>query len=137
MERAKFPMCTLIELISERQAKLEKTDEQLAQDLGLAEGNAITRLKEGKFRLSSAHLSAVAIALNIPAAYVFRAALSDMASEVVAGFDTLWDYMAITADEERLVDAYRALVDSGREPVTVTLPGAIAVVIPEPRKTAG
>lgn len=137
MEKAKFPMCTLIELISGRQAELEKTDEQLVQDLGLAEGAAITLWKEGKFRLSSAHLSAVAIALNIPAAYVFRAALSDMASEIVAGFDGLWDYMAITADEERLVDAYRALAVSGLEPVTVTLPGAIAVVIPEPRKTAG
>lgn len=136
MEKAKFPMCTLIELISERQAELEKTDEQLAQDLGLAESDAITLLKEGKFRLASAHLSAVAIALKIPAAYVFRAALSDMASEIVAGFDSLWDYMAITADEERLLDAYRAVVESSREPVTVTLPGAIAVVIPGPQKPA-
>lgn len=137
MEITQFPTCTLIDLISEHQAKLEKSNEQLAQELGLAEANAITLLKEGKFRLSSAHLSAVAIALNIPAAYVFRAALSDMASEVVAGFDSLWDYMAITADEERLVDAYRALAKSGHEPVTVTLPGAIAVLIPGPRKSEG
>lgn len=137
MAQTKFPTCTLIDLISERQAELEKTDEQLAQDLGLAEGNAITLLKEGKFSLSSAHLSAVAIAVKLPAAYIFRAALSDMASEIVAGFDALWDYMAITADEERLVDAYRALASSGREPVTVTLPGAIAVVIPESRRSEG
>lgn len=92
-------------------------------------------MKEGKLRLSSAHLASLAAALIAEADKVLRAALADMAPEGLAGLDSVWPLMAITDDESRLVFACRQLSQTGQEPIIITLPGVIAVLIPEARKT--
>ena len=127
----------LIELINEHQAALNKSDEQLAQDLGLAGSNAITLVKQGKLRLSSAQFASLAVALNAPAAYVLQAWLSDMAPEGLAALEAAWPLMSVTADEERLLIACREAREAPKEPITITLQGVIAVLIPESYKAGG
>jgi len=119
----------LLSLIAERQSILKKGDDQLARELGLERAVDFTMIKEGKVKLPLRLIPPLAVALEVEPAMALRLALSDSMPELLQAFNTLFTPMVLTANEIRLVEAYRYL-SKGRdiEPMILDGENIIALV---------
>jgi cyanate lyase len=67
-----LPRTTLTDLISEAQARLNKTDEQFAKELGFERASVFTMIRAGTMKLPIDKVQALAKAIDYPAADVLR-----------------------------------------------------------------
>lgn len=117
-------------LINDRQTELGKTDDQIAQEMGFDRVTAFTMIKQGTVKLPVQKIAALASALSIEPALVLRQLLAETMPDVLAAIDALSPTPALTANETRLVEAYRQL-SKGRDvsPLVVDGNSIIALVV--------
>jgi hypothetical protein len=117
-------------LMAERQTELSKNDEQLALELGFDKSSIIAMVKQGAVKLPVQKVSALASALSIDPGHLLRLVLAESMPDVLAAVDALSPSKILTANEIRLVEAYRQL-SKGRDvsPLVVDGNSIIALVV--------
>jgi len=115
-------------LIAERQAALNITDEALAKELGFDRSAGLTMIKQGAMRMPTSKIATLAKSLALDPAQVLRLALSETAPEVLAAVDALLIPPALTANELKLLEAYRCL-SKGQDVTPIIMDGSNIVAL--------
>lgn len=76
-------------LIARRQVELGKSDEQIAQEIGLDRVAAFSMIKRGELKLPVQKVAALASALSIEPARLLRQLLAEAMPEVLEAVDAL------------------------------------------------
>lgn len=61
-----------------------------------------------------------------------RGVVVESAPEALAALESGWKALVIGSEEKLLVETYRAVCQGEHKSISIRLPGAIVVVIPEP-----
>ncbi len=118
---------TLIETISERQALLNITDEQISEAMGFERSGTLTLMKQCKMKIPVQSTKALAAALGMDPVHLFRKHLAENLPEVLAMIDELMPG-PLTNNEVKLIEAYRHL-SRGREVVPVVMDGNSVIAL--------
>ena len=121
---------SLFELIAERQVALNKTDEQVALDLGFERSTVFSMIKTGSVKLPVQKIAGLASSLEIDPARLLRLALAESMPEVLTAVDSLLMPGVLTSNELKLVESYRYL-SRGRDvtPLVMDEQSTIALIV--------
>jgi predicted DNA-binding transcriptional regulator AlpA len=125
----RFETPALATFLVEHQARLEKSDEDMAEALGFSRASIYTLIKEGKMKLPISKVPLLARALDVPASDVLTVVLTEYEPESMEVIRKTWKPIQLTANEKKLVTAYRSLAgDQDVEPVVMDGKNIIALI---------
>jgi hypothetical protein len=87
-----------------------RTVDEIAAGSGLADGNTLTLILEGKAKLRFSYIPALAAALRIDAAHLLRMALEEYLPSGWPVIESVFAQGTLTANEKLLLERYRAAV---------------------------
>lgn len=119
---------TLSSLIQERQEVLAKTDAAIAVDIGLERPAAFTLMKMGDIRLPMTLVPALAMSIDVPPEKLLRLVMQEQAPGTLQVIDEVFNPLALTAEEKRLVLHCRKL-SAGRTTVPIVFDGGPIVAL--------
>lgn len=121
---------TISALIAQRQAQLNKTDEQLAQELGFERPNIVAMIKQGAMKLPVQKIEALAAALSLDAPDLLRHMMSEYMPDVLAAVDQMLFPTTLTQNEAKLIQTFRHLT-KGKDidPVVVDGNAIVALMV--------
>lgn len=100
---------TIAALIAERQAHLNKSDEQITQEIGYANTNIFVMMKRGTMKIPMHKISVLAPALSLDAAVLLRMVMEEYMPETLALVDALLVTPTLSANETELIASFRWL----------------------------
>lgn len=128
MNKSTNPSLPLLDLIQERQTAMQKTDEQLSEELGFERSSALLMIKSGALNLPLTLVPALAVALSIEPDQLLRLAMQKSIPHVLKLVDDLLKPESLTATEHRLILEIRRL-GAGREVAPLVFSGASIVAL--------
>jgi predicted DNA-binding transcriptional regulator AlpA len=105
----RFETPSLATFLAEHQDKVKKSDEEMAEALGFSRASVYTLIKEGKMKLPIGKVPLLARALDVPASDVLMVVLTAHEPELMEVIGKTWKPMELSANEKRLLSAYRTL----------------------------
>lgn len=115
-------------LISERQALLQLTDQQLAEAMGFTVSKVYTQIKGGTMKLPLGHVVALANALGFTVAELLTATLRAQAPALLNLIEEYWTTAALTDNEMALVNSFRTLA-KGRDVTPLVKDGQSVIAL--------
>ncbi len=110
---------TFLDLMTERQAILRMSDEQLAKEIGL-DARVIKLVKKSKMKFPSGRLGMLAAVLDVPLVEMLRVALREQDAHLLSVIEQTWDKPVLTINETKLLEAYRHMA-KGRDVVPLVM----------------
>lgn len=89
----------------------EKTQKQIADELGYEKPNIITMFKQGKTNLPLNKVGAMAKAINVDKIYLLRLVLSEYVPETYVALEEMLSGNLITDNEKQIIDRLRILTN--------------------------
>ena len=120
---------TVAQLIRERVAQTKKCPSQIAAEAGLSSPNLLQLVGEGRAKLPVQHVQAVATALGIDPVHLIRLAVTEYLPGVWETVVQALQGTALTANERKLVDAYRQVTGSSDAVPTVVDRDAVLAIV--------
>ena len=119
---------TLCEVIAERQALTQKTDQQISEDMGYCNANVFTMIKSGAMKLPFESVGLLAEALRLSYAELLTTVVRDYAPTLMAAIHMAWPATALTHNERKLVESFRVLA-KGRDVVPIVMDGQSIIAL--------
>ncbi|WP_027478664.1 hypothetical protein [Curvibacter gracilis] len=121
---------TVAQLIRERVAESSKSPSQIANEADLSSPNLLQLVGEGRAKLPVQHVQAVATALGVDPAYLVRLVVTEYLPGVWEVVEQALQGTALTANERKLVDAYRQVTgNSDAVPTVIDRDAVLAIVL--------
>lgn len=121
---------TVAQLIRERVAQSSKSPGQIANEAGLSSSNLLQLVGEGRAKLPVQHVQAVGTALGIDPVHLMRLVVTEYLPGVWETVEQALQGTALTANERRLVDAYRQVTgNSDAVPTVIDRDAVLAIVM--------
>lgn len=120
-EKLKFQV-TVSGFIAGRIAQSNKTQRQIADECGFENQNVITMLKTGATKLPMTRIGAIAKALDVDPAYLFRLAMTEYMPDTWECIEQIAKSTALTTHELELIQQFRTLTgNTDPKPVAMTV----------------
>ena len=121
---------TVAQLIRQSMAQSEKSPSQIADEAGLSSPDLLQLVGEGRAKLPVQHVQAVAGALGIDPVHLMRIVVTEYLPGVWESVEQALQGTALTANERRLVDAYRQVTgNSDAVPTVIDRDAVLAIVM--------
>lgn len=85
----------------------EKTQAQIAQEVGFEKPNIITMIKQGKTKLPLAKIGLMARALGVDPVYLFRLTIEEYLPDTAEAIEGVFRQPLLSAAEVEVIHAYR------------------------------
>jgi len=126
----KTGVLTVAQLIEKAIDESDKTQKEIAEELGYENPNIITMFKQGHTKVPLRTIGPLARAIGIDPAYFVRVAMKEYMPETWAVLNELAGSMFITENEKKLIRAYRE-VSGGKDYPAIVIPNTISVMTDE------
>lgn len=121
---------TVAQLIRQSMAQSERAPSQVGDEAGLSSTNLLQLVGEGRAKLPVQHVHAVAGALGIDPVYLMRLVVTEYLPGVWETVEQALQGTALTANERKLVDAYRQVTgNSDAVPTVIDRDAVLAIVM--------
>jgi hypothetical protein len=121
---------SIADQIEARQASLGITNQDLCTALGFEREIALTLIKAGNMRMPLTKIPALASALELDPAALFKTALQETTPELLQVITAVFDPMNLSASEINLIMHLRELTgDRASSPIVFDGRGVIALVV--------
>ncbi|MEO8408423.1 MAG: hypothetical protein ABI476_08345, partial [Oxalobacteraceae bacterium] len=100
---------TVARYIAQCIAASDKTQQQIAKEIGWPNANAVSMLTTGRLKLPTNRIGALAKALSIDSSHLLRLTLREYTPGVLEAIEDVLDRPLISAREAALIDGFRAL----------------------------
>lgn len=125
----RFETPALATFLVEHQARLEKSDDEMAEALGFSRAGVYTLIKEGKMKMPISKVPLLARALDVNASDVLTVVLTEYEPELMEVVRKSWQSTELTANEKKLLSAYRTLAKGHDvEPLVMDGKNVIALI---------
>ena len=115
--------------LTESQDRLKKSDQEMAEELGFSRANVYTLIKTGKMKMPFSKVPLLANALDATPSDVLAVILKDYCPELWEAINKVWGPVDLTANEKKLIAAYRTLCrDQEVEPRVMDGKNIIALI---------
>ena len=111
---------TVADFIAQRLAASDKTQRQIAEECGFDNPNVLSMLKSAATKVPLNRVGALAEALNVDPAHLFRLVMSEYLPDTWQALESILGGALMTANELDLVRGFRA-VTGGTDPQIVSL----------------
>ena len=129
MQTKTTPKFTVAEFIADKIAQSDKTQKQIADECGFENPNVITMFKKGATKLPVNRIGALARAIDVDSAHLFRLVMRDYAPDTWETIEEMLNGTVLTANELDLIRAYReATGDSDARAVVIKGETVIEIV---------
>jgi len=120
---------TVADFIADRLAESDKTQREIAQECGFEKPNIITMFKQGATKIPLNRIGALAKAIDVDPAHLLRLAMKEYMPETWEAIEEIMQSTVLTANELKLVHAYREVTgDNDAEAVVINRDAVIALV---------
>jgi transcriptional regulator with XRE-family HTH domain len=120
---------TVAEFIADRLAQSDKTQRQVAQEIGFDNPNVISMFKKGQMKLPINRIEALAKALDADPIHLLRLVMLENLPESWAAIENIMKSTVLTANELELVRAFREVTgDADAQAVVIDRSAVIAIV---------
>jgi transcriptional regulator with XRE-family HTH domain len=120
---------TVAEFIADRLAQSDKTQRQIAQEIGLDNPNVISMFKKGQMKLPINRIEALAKALDADPIHLLRLVMLENLPESWVAIENIMKSTVLTANELELVRAFREVTgDADAQAVVIDRSAVIAIV---------
>lgn len=119
---------SVAEFLKEKISLCGKTQKEIAEEIGFEKPNIITMLKQGKTKLPIGRIGPLARAIDADPAHLLRLVMSEYSPETWEAIEDVTQSTILTANELKLVRAYReATGNSDAAPLVVNCDGIITI----------
>jgi transcriptional regulator with XRE-family HTH domain len=120
---------TVAEFIADHLAQSDKTQRQVAQEIGFDNPNVISMFKKGTLKLPINRIEALAKALDADPIHLLRLVMLENLPESWAAIENIMQSTVLTANELELVRAFREVTgDADAQAVVIDRSAVIAIV---------
>jgi transcriptional regulator with XRE-family HTH domain len=120
---------TVAEFIADHLAQSDKTQRQVAQEIGFDNPNVISMFKKGTLKLPINRIEALAKALDADPIHLLRLVMLENLPESWAAIENIMKSTVLTANELELVRAFREVTgDADAQAVVIDRSAVIAIV---------
>jgi hypothetical protein len=104
-----FEHSALADFLTRAQHNGSKSDEDMAEALGFSRANVYRAIKAGKMKMPFEKVPALARTLDVSQSDALEAILRDYSPELLELIQKVWGPVNLTANEKKLLIAYRTL----------------------------
>jgi transcriptional regulator with XRE-family HTH domain len=120
---------TVAEFIADHLAQSDKTQRQVAQEIGFDNPNVISMFKKGTLKLPINRIEALAKALDADPIHLLRLVMLENLPESWAAIENIMQSTVLTANELELIRAFRECTgDADAQAVVIDRSAVIAIV---------
>lgn len=98
---------TVAEYLTTTLASCEKSQKDVALEMGYDNPNIITMFKQGLTKVPLNKIGSLAKALEVDPVFVFRLVMQEYAPETLAAIEEIFEASILTGNERELIAAYR------------------------------
>lgn len=122
---------TLDGIFAIRQESLGLTDSSIVERLGLDGESIVALMRQGKLKPAYQLVPALSDLLDVTVVDLIRAMLHDSMRDVLDNVKPIYDSCTITADEVKILAAYKLVKGGDSVTKTIKVPGATVFVVPD------